>query len=58
MEILYVMWPLLLCFSIIIVLVMASKESKAARRRESAIDPMFRRNRPSARPHTVITRNR
>ncbi len=43
MEITYITWGMLACFFVGMLLVMRAKEGKATRRRESVIDPMFRR---------------
>jgi hypothetical protein len=47
MEITYIAWGMLFCFFIGMLLALRAKEGKATRRRESAIDPMFRRRSSS-----------
>jgi hypothetical protein len=49
MEITYLAWGMLLFLFVGMLLVLRAKEGKAARRRDSARDPMFRR--PSASKH-------
>ena len=43
MQTLYVLWGLLLLFFVVLLLIMRWREKGVARRRNGAVDPMFRR---------------
>ena len=49
METVYIMWAILGACFVVMLVVMSAREDKAARSQDSAIDPMFRRNSPSAK---------
>ena len=54
MEITYITWGMLFCFFVGMLLALRAKEDKATRRRESTIDPMFRRRSPSGRRQGIL----
>ena len=47
MQTVYIMWAALPVLFVVAFLVIRAREGRAARRNESAVDPLFRRGRPA-----------